>query len=402
MTDLLSQKNFCLVPWTHLHAWPNGNTFLCCAQDSLKPISRLSEETGLSDIWNAKRVREIRLNMLADQPSEECSRCYEMERDGFNSLRMDHNKSFKHHLEIVSETKEDGTVDRINMPYLDIRFSNICNFRCRTCGPDLSSNWFDDAKASGRRPSKRILRPDNSERLWNEIEVFLPTVEKIYFAGGEPLMMEEHYRLLKLLAAQGRFDVELSYNTNLSQTTFKDLEVFEMWKQFKSVTVGASLDGMGDKGEYIRKGMKWQQIVDNRKEMMRVCPDVKFYVNFTLSVLNFLDMPSFHRAWVDQGLLNVNEWNINLLTSPEHFRPNVAPDELRERAIKLYETHVLWLKQKRCNEFAISRWTSAINTLRQPHEPQWLPRLKFKLAQMDQIRGEDFATTFPELSCLLT
>jgi sulfatase maturation enzyme AslB (radical SAM superfamily) len=339
--------------------------------------------------------------MLADKASDECSRCYEMEQSGFRSLRIDHNESFKHHLEIVSETKEDGTVDRINMPYLDIRFSNICNFRCRTCGPELSSNWFDDAKASGRKPSKRILRPDDPEKLWGEIESFLPTVEKIYFAGGEPLMMEEHYRILKMLAAQGRFDVHLSYNTNMSQTAFKDLKVFELWNQFKYVVVGASLDGMGEKGEYIRKGMKWDQIVANRKEMMRVCPNVNFYVNFTLSVLNFLDMPAFHRTWVEEGLVEPSEWNINPLTYPEYFRPSVAPDNLREKAIELYEDHMDWLKSVGGNQMALSRWEGAITSLRQPHEPQWLGRLRYKLKQMDDLRGEDFATTFPELACLL-
>ena len=77
-------------------------------------------------------------------------------------------------------------------------------------------------------------------------------LEEIYFAGGEPLIMEEHYRILKKLDERKMYHVRLKYNTNFSQMTFKKLDVMEIWNRFESVKIGASLDGMGKRGEYLR------------------------------------------------------------------------------------------------------------------------------------------------------
>jgi radical SAM protein with 4Fe4S-binding SPASM domain len=147
-SEVKSSKHFCMIPWTHMHIWPKGQVHLCCASDSTKQhLGQLSNEVTLKDIWNSSRMINIRLEMLKDNPIEECSRCYELELNGIQSMRQEQNKAFIHHFDKVIETATDGSLAKLNMPYMDIRFSNICNLRCRTCGPELSSKWFKDALA---------------------------------------------------------------------------------------------------------------------------------------------------------------------------------------------------------------------------------------------------------------
>ena len=97
--------------------------------------------------------------------------------------------------------------------------------------------------------------------------------------------MEEHYRLLNELIKRGRSDVRLIYNTNFSQLTYKKTNVLELWREFNSVSVGASLDAMGAHAEYIRKGTKWSQVEQNREQMLKICPNVDFYISPTLSIM---------------------------------------------------------------------------------------------------------------------
>ena len=126
-------------------------------------------------------------------------------------------------------------------------------------------------------------------------------------------MMEEHYNILDELERRGRFDVRLIYNTNFTQTKLKDRVVFDYWRKFDSVAVGASLDAMGARAEYIRKGTVWDVVERNRAQMMSICPRVDFYISPTLSIMNALHIPDFHKAWVKKGYIKPQDLNINIL-----------------------------------------------------------------------------------------
>jgi organic radical activating enzyme len=398
-------KVICLVPWTHMHIWPNSTVHLCCTSDSSMPLAKLADGVSMQDVWNTPRMKEIRLEMLQDKPVRECRRCYELETSGIRSMRQDHNLTFSHHMEKVKTTKPDGSVEEMNMPYMDIRFSNICNFRCRTCGPELSSSWFKDAKAMNTPMlhNKPLLHPtEDPVALWKQVEEILPTVELIYFAGGEPLIMEEHYRILNWLVKHEKFDVELRYNTNFSITSFQGQDVFELWKKFKKVEVGASLDSFGARAEYMRKETDWALIESNRKRMIEVCPKVNFYVSVTLSVFSFSTMAEFHKDWVDRGLVGLNDWNVNPLTYPLHYRVQVAPLEYRKQVIKKYQEHIDWVKsQPQQNDMTLARWNSAINFLDGEQLTGELKSFRTITKTLDKLRLESFSSTFTELAFLI-
>lgn len=386
-----------------MHIWPNGNAYMCCVADSMQPLGKISDSVTIKQLWNSERMKANRLSILADQPITECSRCYEIEAAGDTSQRMNHNRTFAHHLNKIHDTLPDGEVTQVNMPYMDIRFSNICNLRCRTCGPDLSSRWHSDAKSMGAITSSTAIQSptDDPESLWEQLAEILPTVETIYFAGGEPMLTEEHYRILKMLIATGRTDVQLRYNTNFTIMKFKDLEVFKFWKQFKDVSVGASLDATGSKAEYIRKETDWSIVEDTRRQMIVECPNVDFYI----SVFNFSLLPEFHREWVEKGLISPYNWNINLLTTPPWYRVHITPEEYRNSIASKYRAHIEWISTlpdptARIRN-VIHQFESAITFMQGPQLVDQLPQFVSITHQLDALRKESFNDTFPELTFLL-
>ena len=98
--------------------------------------------------WQHKSAdisRYMEQRSLAGTETAACSRCYDVERHNTHTLRIHANETYAHHQLTVDSTQLNGTVDKVNLVYLDVRFSNICNLKCRTCGPQLSSGWYDDA-----------------------------------------------------------------------------------------------------------------------------------------------------------------------------------------------------------------------------------------------------------------
>jgi hypothetical protein len=225
-------------------------------------------------------------------------------------------------------------------------------------------------------------------------------VEQIYFAVGEPLMMEEHYNILDELERRGRFDVRLIYNTNFTHTQLKDREVFDYWRKFKSVAVGASLDAMGPRAEYIRKGTDWGCVEHNRRSMLEQCPNVDFYISPTLSILNADHLPDFHKNWVEQGLIQAQDLNVNILQDPAYLRIDIAPAEYKKRLTDQYQDHLAWLRPlDRLNRATVG-FESAVNFMMATDNTQLIPKFWDKTSELDGIRNENVLEVIPELKAL--
>jgi sulfatase maturation enzyme AslB (radical SAM superfamily) len=225
-------------------------------------------------------------------------------------------------------------------------------------------------------------------------------VEQIYFAGGEPLMMAEHYNILDELERRGRFDVRLIYNTNFTHVKLKDRTVFDYWKKFKSVAVGASLDAMGPRAEYIRRGTDWDSVERNRIQMLEICPTVDFYISPTLSIMNALHLPAFHRTWVDRGFIRPQDLNINILQDPAHYRIDMAPIKYKQRIRVLYEEHLAWLRPLDLLQRATVGFESAVNYMMATDNTQLLDTFWRKTYELDRIRDENILDIMPELVAL--
>jgi sulfatase maturation enzyme AslB (radical SAM superfamily) len=305
----------------------------------------------------------------------------------------------------VSRTQENGQFDEFEMTYWDIRFSNLCNLRCRSCGHIFSSQWYQDqAKLAGGDWKKHNTVLNIAGRtptdMWAQLEPHLDYVEQIYFAGGEPLLMDEHYKILEELERRGRFDVRLIYNTNFTEVRLKDRLVFDYWRKFDSVAVGASLDAMGPRAEYIRKGTPWAQVEENRRLMQEICPKVDFYISPTLSIMNAWHLPLFHRDWVERGLIRAQDLNVNILQDPEYYRIDIAPAEFKERLKRRFQDHIEWLRPQDPLNRATVGFESAINFMMATDNSHLLPKFWEKTSQLDTIRNESMLAVIPELEAL--
>jgi hypothetical protein len=237
--------------------------------------------------------------------------------------------------------------------------------------------------------------------MFTQLEPHLDYVEQVYFAGGEPLLMEEHYRILEELLRRGRTDVRLVYNTNFTHTDLKGRSVFEYWRQFDSVAVGASLDASGARGEYIRKGTTWSIVEENRRLMLATCPEVDFYISPTLSILNAMHLPDFHREWVKAGLIKPQDLNVNILQDPPFYRIDIAPQAYKEELTQKYYRHLEWLKSVGDPlGRATQGFESAITFLNATDNTQLLDSFWRKTHELDSIRNERCLDIIPELKAL--
>jgi len=396
---LVKSDTFCMLPWIHMHAFPDGRAYPCCLSLMDHPIGTLKENT-MAEIWNDAPLKQMRVNMLAEKPCKECTKCYEQEENGFFSMRNSQNKNMGHHINIVDETQPDGTLERFELKYYDIRFSNLCNLSCRTCGDIFSSNWVKESKKMGWLPkdAPNVNYAGRYEMdMWEQMEPHLDTVENIYFAGGEPLMMVEHFNILQELVRRGRTDVRLNYNTNFTETVFKQQDILELWNKFDRVSVGASLDANWERGEVMRRGGDWNKIVANRKRMLEVCPDVDFFISATLSIMNVFNVVDFHKEWIEQGLIKPQDFHINILQDPQRYRIDVLPAEMKQRVADQYNKHIEWLAPQDHLARAVNGFRSAITFMNATDNSELLREFVYRTDQLDKFRNENFFAVFPEL-----
>lgn len=417
---LQENKAFCVLPWIHMHIWPNGNVMPCCIADSNDVYGNVKNNT-IKEVWNSDKYKTLRKAMLAGEKLPSCNRCYELE-DSTNiwTLRKNHNQWFgEKHYDIIASTNDDGSIDNPRMAYLDIRFSNICNMKCRTCGPELSSNHAIEFKELyGKHELARILDNDGSPIVnishkpgfWEDLNQYLPDVEEVYWAGGEALITNEHYQILDKWIESGKSDVRLRYTTNFSNFKFKEKSVIEYWKYFDDVQVSASLDSNGERAEYARKGTKWDQIEKNREWMIEQVPHVHFELTPTLSLYNAWAWPDFHMDWVERGLVEIENCRFNILTQPNFMRVDIIPENVKQELRAKFIDYKQWSYDKIKHRIdkepellfdVLGKIDSFIRFLNKGKPDESLLKELFEYDyKLDQHRQEDYWSVYPEMQWL--
>lgn len=405
---LVESKTFCMLPWMHMHAYPDGRAYPCCFAEYWAPVGDLRKNT-MEEVWNHENYRNIRKNMLNEVECRECKKCYENERNGAFSMRNDANRNYGHLISEIDQTHEDGYHPEFKIRYWDVRFSNLCNFRCRSCGPIFSSNWWNDhvklynriPDVLGRDMARVEYTTGDEDDMIAQMEPHIPYLEQVYFAGGEPLIMKEHYYILDKLIELGKTDTRIIYNTNFSELRYKDKHVFEYWKHFKNVSVGASLDGMGKQAELIRKGTVWEEVEQNRIQMRNEVPHVDFFASATITAMNVLHVLKFHREWVEKELIRAQDFNVNNCLSPDWYRVDIFPTWFKEQVIyPAYEQHLAWLEPLDKYQRATTGYQSILNMMKANDTSEHWDRFVQETEQLDRVRNENFWDMFPEFEKL--
>lgn len=388
-------KYFCMAPWVHMSIWQTGDAYPCCIYDWQTPIGNINQQ-GIYQTWNSQKMKQLRLEMLRNIPAQGCTKCFDYEKKGILSYRHKMNKDYKHHFDLVKSTDETGKVEKLNIAYFDVRFSNLCNMKCRSCGAHFSSKWGEDLYGS-----PKIIEIEY-ENLWEEIDLLLPNVEEIYFTGGESLFMPQHYKLLDKLIQKKLFP-KLTYNSNASRLNLKNNHVADYWKYFTDIEFYISFDQIYDKAEFARHGQQWNIIYKNLMYIKNNLKHVKLRPNPTISVLNILDLADIVKFCFDEKISYKYQMNMNnLLITPEYLSCTILPKRLKqlaeERIIFFIEELKSYDIEKNNLEKLKYSFLKVIEFMYSADNTHMIPIFKKEMQSLDKKRGENFVKTYPEMT----
>jgi len=254
----------------------------------------------LEEHWNSPHMQSVRRRMLAGETLPECEVCND------RLLNTDVYRSYFWHLfqhkydDVIGKTDLNGRTSMQPVSW-DYRFSNLCNFKCRTCGDMLSSSWeteqrqhqmvdWSNAKNTWMQPDvRREISQFQDSQIEEEFSraVEEHRVEEIYWVGGEPLMYEQHWRYMKRIIELGDGPrVYARYNTNLSRVRYGGVDLFDdILAHIRDWQICASLDGTEQIGEYIRTGLDYEQFCRNFEHGLRYATHPRqMRLDFTLTL----------------------------------------------------------------------------------------------------------------------
>lgn len=275
----------CLAPWTHTYLSPQSERRMCCA--SREPAQNFRQyidtESGTSEYkpmtleehWNSPYMMGVRRRMMAGEMLPECEVCNHkllntsVYRDYFEGMFGNKREG------LLRETDMDGYHNGLPISF-DYRVKNTCTFKCRMCGPMLSSAWeaeerqydptFDNnnpwATQGTRQAIRKFQKEVAVEELWAAIKE--KRISEIYWVGGEPLDWPEHWEMMRYMVNYGiAKNVYVRYNTNLSRIEHNGNNLYDLLVHFKDWQICASLDATDQIGEYIRTGLNWNTFASN-------------------------------------------------------------------------------------------------------------------------------------------
>ena len=400
------KDTFCIAPWTEMHFGVQKEVLPCCTYNGYYPFGSLKETDDLEKIYNSEKAKSVRNSLFNGEKIKDCQSCWLDEDISSNeSYREFHNKFYSQYIdEALENTNEDFSLKEIKLRRLDIRFDNKCNLKCRICNSDYSTSWYSDEVKLGLKPKikSNVYQQSISPKVFDFIIEQLPNVEEIFFAGGEPLMQDGHYLILEKAIELGiNKKIRLTYNTNFSSLEYKNKNIIKLWKEFEWINIGASLDASHERGEYQRKNIIWEKVVNNRKKIIKNLPNHTFTIIPTLSILNVYNILDFHKEWVDMGLIGVNDIRINLLSEPKHYNIKNLPEHHKQRIFKKYQKYDEYLDTIPNSDSAKNEFKKIPNFLKKSEGS--FDDLKVFIdfnKKLDEIRDEKFFHIFTEYTDL--
>lgn len=388
------------MPWINTHVTTDGTIAPCCEFDG--DIGTLSDMT-LNEAWTGDELREIRRKFADGKKVKGCWKCFDREASEGHSMRLEKNRNFSQWHETLLQNDDLMNAAPAHAIAMDLRFSNLCNFKCRSCWHGASSKWFTDGKAIGVTAGNKaeIRSFDSISEVVRQIGPGMDDLEEIYFAGGEPLIMEEHYALLRLLHDRGHEHIKLSYNTNLSVTRFAGQSIFDLWAKFENLDITASIDAAGARGAYVRSGFSWDTFVKNVHELRSKCPHARLRFGITVSALNIQTFTDLLRALENNCGAKPADFHLHSLQDPTHYRTQVLPADMKQTAGTRIEAYISERTEGHDSADDFDDFIAAARGITAYMHAQdlsgKLPDLKFITDQLDALRSENISDVLPEL-----
>ena len=446
ITAASGSTTFCALPWIHVATRPNGDARLCCgsnasqATNGIMDAGLVKKENGepanfgtdtLLSAFNNEYMKDVRRTMIDEKIPLSCAKCFEEETNGIMSKRVWESYYWDNQgidlKQLIEETTVDGEVPPV-IRYLDLRLGHTCNLKCVMCTPHDSSKWTQDYdKLVAKTRSPIILQQVNWDskkfnntwyerpELWEEIFDQIPNIKQLYFAGGEPLMIKEHRRFLEEIVRRGQSkNITVRYNSN---GVLVDDKMIDLWSNFKEVRFAFSIDAVAERNHYIRYPVSWDETVAALHKLDTTPDNIKVGIACAVQVFNVKHIIDFAKWIIQQKFNKINKFkiekytagggimNMHMLYIPTFLSPRILPkqdkEELRNQLLDFKQW--LWDNYTQDDEFwqhnpnGWKRWESILNFVEAEDHSHLLPDFREYATNLDEIRGTDYKTIFPEL-----
>jgi len=426
-------KTFCPLPWIHLATRPNGDVRVCCTANASGAGIVDVKDAGLvkdmnlkthtiEEVWNSEFMCNVRLQMLDNKIPTSCTKCFQEEEKGITSKRNWETMVWQDRLDIdsiVAQTTSTGSLP-VNIPYFDLRLGNMCQLKCIMCSPHDSSSWIKEWKIQYPKYKTIELKRDQGwdpsfDYTWYQKGSFLDTmrsqaqhIKELYFAGGEPLLIPEHYKILEFMVETGAAkNCILRYNSNGVELPEK---LFQLWNHFKQVKFNFSIDAVGNRNDYIRYPSKWRDIVSNAQRLDDTPDNVVVNIACAVQLLNVMSLTDLvqWKASMNFKKINLPPYGAGLIGThlvylPSYLNVRVLPMHLKkeiEKRIIYFCARNQYGEEFVNNPYGKQRWLGLVQYMMAEDWSSKLPSTIEYLESCDQQRGTDFRKVFPELSTM--
>jgi len=394
----MSNKFFCPLPWNHLLFKQKGTVQACCEtwDTQFKPAESILATANL-DI-----MKQLRLDLLDDDtvPSM-CHKCYNREKFQDFSVRINSIRIHPHWTPESAQavTSADGSVDNFHLEHLDIRWSNLCNYKCRFCGIQSSNMWLKDAQLLGIEPNlvKNNYNPKTGiaeyDMDWEDLKTHLPYVKYVKLAGGEPTIMTGTYQLLEEMDRIGNRDVMISLITNGTTVQYGKHDLLELLGRFKDVRIQISLEAFGARHEWSRSGKKDWDIIEKNMEKFQLYGNAnnwKINIHSGISWINMYHLADFVKKY------DTMDFVFNMVTTPKEMSMvNFYKSDLQTCS----DHYAKLLKEKnnsRVNKHLFQIKKVIDHGLKNTKEDIDLDEFRRVHGILDESRQQSFAESYPE------
>ena len=402
----LPHDKFCILPWVSLETSPIGTVRPCClAQEEITDDEgnkfKLASTTSLNRIQNSSYMQKLRSEFIEGNLPATCERCWRVEDSGGTSKRQ-------HTINRLKNLVDDSswTTDSKDLIFLDLKLGNICNLKCRICGPWSSSTFASEDMGEVMNLSKKqtyayqMIRegmwPRNNVNFWNDLDSIAEQIRYLEFTGGEPFLINEHFDFLRTLVDKGlAHNIEIHYNTN--GTVYPERGI-ELWPHFKLVEIAFSIDDIKERFEYQRSNAKWREVEDNIYKFRRLrqtSKNIKLQLCCTISIWNVI---YFHEiaAWATLFPWDFVYWNY-LHDAPHWCIANIS-DSMKADI----ERHLNYKLIPHQHAKDLDNIIAFMHT----KQSEWVygsesGTICFEIARLDHRRNQNLTEVMPELAKLL-
>lgn len=374
---------FCYSPWTNLDINPAGEIAPCCKFEwpeyGVETPNIIT--TDIQQYKDSPILDQVKKELMNNEWPAGCKRCKIEEDNGVGSKRtLDYDRWKNHYEQYDLESDKFITAS--------VAFGNTCNYKCITCTPSASSRWHKEyIEIYGRD-----IKPHHfyKKGFVEELLLQCPSLVHLTVPGGEPMISgvsEQKEMLDYYIDTDQAKNITLHYITNAS--IFPESDWWDKWKEFKSVEIQLSIDGVGKRNEYIRFLSDWKTVdthVDQYVAKSKQLNNLKLAISHTLSSYSVYYLDEFFYWCAEKRL--PKPW-IGRVHTPEHMRYTVFPEPIRKQIAE-------HLRKSRFPTIHV--WADSIAN---NDDSEYFERFLEKTHAHDEYRGNSFHETFPELAELI-